>query len=516
MQIKTSLRPNPRTLTTRLPVEQKTESRIKDVVTKSAFASGGALAGVGLGVATGGVLSSLTGAGSMTSVGGVLGALAGAATAVAVSGSDQKVDTLQKVGLGWAAASVGSGVGQVVGGATLGAAAQALGYTTLATAAPFIGTATGALLGAAIPLANSDSDTAKLVKQGALVAGLGSLGLTLGTAGQAIAAASTGLENFAMAAPVIGLAAGTTLALSQFSDSPKAAAAARMAIGGPVGYALGNGMAVLANKVNTVLPSFVFSTVGGVGGALLALGSAEGQRTELEVRSAQIGMSLVTGSTGLAIGELAGDILATATGNSLHRVAVPALGAVTGGLLGAHLQGLDTDRYSGAAILGGFTLAAGAVGGAALTFLSGNPLYNQLGTAVGSVNGVLAGMEVAGVDTRKALPITFSASAGAGIGAATGEFLTHLTGNSLYSAAGPIVGLVNGAALGAELSGAVKTKGITEGLTGATAGVATGALLGASLQHLTGHGVWGLALPVLGGLAGGLGVAAVKLNKGAF
>ena len=122
------------------PEPEKTEEdslSVQDMVTKGAYATGGALGGVGMGIVTGQVMTSLTGVPIFSQVGGFAGAMAGAGTALAASKSENKAQTLKEVFFSWGLGSAGAAGGQY--------AMTAVGETLAASGA-------GAWVGATAPL----------------------------------------------------------------------------------------------------------------------------------------------------------------------------------------------------------------------------------------------------------------------------------------------------------------------------------------------------------------------------
>lgn len=505
---------------------QEPKDKFKDMVVKGAYASGGALAGVGLGVATGGLLSSLTGATSLTTVGGVLGAVGGAGTAVAVIDSEDKGKTLRQVGLGWTLASVGSGAGQFIAGPLLQQLATAAGSGAIATAAPFIGTAVGAVVGAAIPMNGEKGTVPEALQRGAVTSGLASLGLIVGTAGKAWAMMDPRVAHMGTIAPFLGAAAG---GLGGFSisrnvvsgiESENLEKAATSLGGSAFYYGIGSVAGAFAHLAGgSSAYTYAFPAMGAAAGALLGFGATGygDEKTQSEQLANHGGIALLGAGAGTMAGDVLGNILTAATGQSIYANTGFALGAAQGGLMALAANGLDTKKAVPISLLTtiGTTIGTtvGALGGAGLTALTGNNLYNQIGGVVGGINGGLGSMEAMEIDTKGAFEVGMFGSAGLAVGELAGTALTAVTGHNLYANTSGIAGLANGVVLGLDKSGLVDTKGAAETLSGAMGGVGVGALLGASLDALTGNEIWGIALPVLGAAAGGLGVLATVMSK---
>lgn len=499
---------------------EQPNDQFKDLVVKGAYASGGALAGVGLGVVTGGVLSTLTGTPALTTVGGVMGALGGAGTAFAVADSENKAETLRQVGLGWTGASIGAAAGQYIAGGMLQHVAQAAGLHSIAAAAPFVGTATGALLGAYTPMSNSSGQVPEILIKATAVSTGGAVGLFLGTAGKAWAMSNPAMAHMGTIAPALGSLTGAAIGLAASLDGENklVGKAASGLAGSAFYYGVGSVAGAIAHAAGgSSLYTHAFPAIGAIAGGLLAQDvehmfnlSDPGPAEKIASRA---GATLLGGMAGTMVGDVAGHILTGITGQDIYSNIGFAVGAANGGLMGLTAKGVDTKDAIPASIITTFGVGLGALGGAGLTYLTGNPLYNQVGGIVGGVNGALGAMEFMEIGSRKALPTALSGTVGLGLGAVAGTALSAVTGHSIYENAGAASGLVSGVLLGLDKSGAVDTKGAAETISGAVAGVGVGALLGASLNALTGQEIWGLALPALGAAAGGLGVLAATLTK---
>jgi hypothetical protein len=505
------------------PVDQELagddESRFKDLVTKGAYASGGALAGVGLGVATGGVMSNLMGTSSLMTAGGVLGAIAGAGTAVSLADSENKKETLTKVALGWGGASIGSAAGQFLGLNVLGPLATSAGMPSVATLAPFLGTATGALTGAAIPNIESSGEMLKLVRHGAGVSVLGSIGLTLGLAGKLWAIRTPGMEHMGSFGPILGAATGAAIGHSIATDNVIADRVARTSFGTSAGYGVGSVVGGIAHSIGgSSLYTLALPAAGALAGSLTAYATRSYGESEVPYgHEAGIGATVVgSAAAGTLAGDALGHLLTAATGHSLYSQ----MGFLVGGLNGAGIGSVIaapteiTRKAAGFSLLTTSGLTVGALAGSALTAATGHDVYNQFGSALGALNGAAGGLEAIGIDTKKGQPILLSGTAGIGGGALVGSALSAITGHSVYGQMGAVAGGVSGALLAVDKTGLLDTRGGAETLAGATAGTGVGALLGSSLDYLTGQQIWGVALPVLGAAAGGLSALAVSFGDG--
>lgn len=432
------------------------KDQVKNAVVKGAFATGGALAGVGLGVVTGGALAQMTGFSSLTTAGGVLGALGGAGTAYAVSGKDDKQQTLTTVALGWGGASVGAIAGQWAIGGILGALGEAAGSGIVAGTAPLVGTTAGSAVAAAIALSGEDSELAKTVQTGGAIAGLGTLGLTVGTTLRSLMVYNEVAGHAAAFAPVMGAVSGGLLGLSLNSKNP-----------GSLQYKL----------------------------------------------AAPIGL----GTVGYGLANVLGMAVTSAGGSVAYTYGLPLAGTIVGGALGLADMNPKYDKPAGtiAASTLGASLGtmAGDLGGHLLSSVCQQTFHTQMGPVMGAVGGALAGLEAAGIDTKGGAQIVGGAAGGWVAGGLAGSALSLLTGHPIYSQVGSVIGAVNGGTQVAESTGKLDTRGAGITLMGATAGVGVGAALGAAIETVTGQSFWGVALPALGGVAGGLSGLAHVLTR---
>lgn len=445
------------------PPEKTDSEKITDMIVKGAYGSGGAVAGTGLGIVTGGILANLTGTPSLTSVGGVLGAVGGAGTAVVMAGSENKMQALGQMAAGWGGAAAGAAAGQWVAGNVLGSFATAAGYEGLAAAAPFLGTAAGAIAGSIGPAAMV-APPAKLHKMAAGISFMGGIGLGVGTAAKAFVVGNSGLAHMIPGAPIIGTLAGA---------------------------AIGNYLA-----------------------------SENGDELANDLRKIGTGGALTYGA-----GAVVGGLVHTAGFHGAYSIGLPLAGALAGGLLGYSAKDSYDDELTkaqqlshkaGLGILGGAGgMLVGDLVGQGLTALTGSPIYEGVGFALGATNGVLTGLEHAEFDTKNAAEIVGSGTAGVVGGALLGYGLTALTGNNIYATAGAAVGAINGGLLVADATEVLDTKGVAATLAGTTAGVTLGALLGATLDSLAGQSVMSSVFPILGAAAGGLSSLAYVRTKAA-
>lgn len=497
------------------PPEQD-KSWLKDAVVKGAYASGGALAGVGLGVATGGVIGNLTGS-SLSTVGGVLGALGGAASAVSVSDSENVSESLTKVALAWGGASLGAGLGQVVALHTIGGLAAHAGMPILASAAPFVGTATGAIVGAALPLAEGTDKLAQGAKHGAMISALGTIGLTAGLAGRAFLAGTPELASMGYIAPFLGAASGATLGNAAIlgDESKGAVNALKMSWGTSTGYTVGTALGAVATVAGgSALYQSAFPVVGGVAGALWGYSGLTGESQlpgqKLAEKSAAV---MGTSSLGVLGGDLVGNVLSLVSGQDIYRQVGPLVGGLHGASVGLESVGLDTRNAAEVALMTSGGLSVGVLAGEMLSAATGHQLLAGLGPVVGAANGAAVGLEMKGVDTKKVQPVLGATTLGLTAGALGGALVTGVTGHSLYNQLGAAAGSISGGLLGLEHHTGLDTKGAAQGVAGTVGGTAVGALLGASLKALTGQGVWTYVLPALGAAAGGLSALALKISR---
>lgn len=368
---------------------QDTGISAQDIVTKGAYATGGALGGVGLGVVTGNLMTSLTGVPLFSSVGGIAGGLGGAATGLAVSDSQNRGRTMYRVFAGWAGSSVGSLAGQSVATAA-GQALSASGAAPwIGAVAPVVGTAVGALAGATLPLVGADGKIPTLVKNGA----------------------KTGL----------GVAAG-------------------LGIGAGIQAIVANGAPVLAPA----------ATVAPILGAV-ALGSMVLNGTSKDERFGETFASTSAVSAfGYALGMVGGGFAQLAGASQAASLATPIAGAIGGALYGysgssRELPGQKTaDKAAGVVTGAGVGTTLGDLGGMALTAVTGNDIYRNAGSVVGGLNGALIGLSASGVDSHKATPAVVGATAGTATGALIGAALENLTGQTVWGVVMPVLGAAAG------------------------------------------------------------------------
>ena len=365
----------------------------EEVVTKGAFAAGGALGGVGLGVVTGSLMNSLTGSKLSSTLGGTLGGVGGAITALAVSGNENKAQSMVRVFGGWTGSSAGALAGQFVGDFAQGL--TALGASAwIGAAGPLAGTAVGALAGASIPLAGADGKVANLVKDTALA----------------------------------GLAGGGGIALGSFAEI-----AAHQ-----VAPALG--------PVASVGPLLAGLTTGSIALAIKNEGPLA-----IDIAAVSIPTSL-----SFAAGMFGGVVASKLGASDIASMAIPAAATLTAGLNGYASLG-DNDRpgheiASKAAVLTattGFGTTIGDLAGSALTAVTGHGIYKQAGAIAGATNGALAGLSLNGVNTLKAGPSVIGATAGTATGALLGAALSRLTGQGLWGIVMPALGAAAGGLSGA-------------------------------------------------------------------
>lgn len=364
----------------------------EEIVTKGAFAAGGALGGVGLGVVTGNIMNSIANTSISTGVGGTLGGIGGAITALAISDSDKKGQSMLRVFGGWAGSSAGSLAGQyVIGG--LGQAMSAAGAAPwIGSIAPLLGTAVGGLGGAALPLQGAEGKVAELVTDSAMTGLAGTAGIGIGGIMQLMVNG---------AAPVLGPAAEVAPALGA-----------------------------------AALGSLVLAT----------------RKENNEVINAT-GATFVGAGIGYTLGMVAGGIANALGASPVAALAAPASGLIAGGLGGYTVSELPGHKFAEkAGVTAGLTglgTVVGDIGGNVLTAITGNEIYSQFGTAVGAGNGLLVGLSVGDVDTHKAAPSLFGGTAGIATGALLGTALSALTGQETWKVVMPVLGGVAGGLSGA-------------------------------------------------------------------
>lgn len=530
MKIQSTLRPqrlkNSQLTKTQKPTQKAEEEAsgisYEDAVVKGAFLSGGAVAGVGLGVVTGQVLGNLTGSSIFSGVGGVAGAMAGAGTALAMSEAENQWSVLKDVTLGWGGGTIGSAAGQLIVGEMINKAGQAAGLPGLAAAGPLIGTAAGAVVGGAAPFYGAEDGGRKLLRDGALATGATTAGLLLGTGARHLFMSNPVFQGLGGAAPVLGAAAGGALALAvadhkdQIKWANDAGAVATLgALGYGVGSLLGGVAGVGGSSLYRALP-MILTPLWGAGALDF---SFDTDKPEYRKTLGKVSGAGTMGLLGAMGGDVAGNLLTAATGQSIFRPLLPlAASTAASTLYLSTLESQHKEKFAtaGATALGvGMGSAVGGLMGAGLSAVTGNGIYNAVGGVLGGATAGLA--SYAGPGESNLLKAAGSVGTTSGMmsaGVLLGEGLTALSGNQIYATLGAGAGVATGGLMSAQGIWGVDSKGTMEASLGAVGGTAAGVALGEGLSLLTGQNIWKSTLPVLGTVAGGLsGLAFDILNR---
>ncbi len=370
------------------PEAKLADTSLADLVTKGAYAAGGALGGVGLGVATGQVMSSLTGSDIFSSMGGVMGGLGGAVTALAVSKSDNKTQSMLRVFGGWAGSSAGSLAGQYVIGNIAQNLAAAGAAPWIGALGPLLGTAVGGLYGAALPLADADTGAAAILKHSAVASLAGTAGIGLGAAVQiAVANGAPALAPLSMIAPTLGaIALGSTALDLRNAGGKPVAVLAPMSFYGGIGYAVG--MAI-GGAVDSTIGTFVAPVSGLLTGAF---GGYTKSTEDLPHKDLTEKAAIVSATTGIGtlVGELAGHGLTAVTGNSLYSQVAGMIGAANGAALGLSAAGVNTHKVTPTFFGASVGTATGALLGTALSKLTGQEIWGLVMPVLGATAGGLS------------------------------------------------------------------------------------------------------------------------------
>ncbi len=399
------------------------EDSFKKNVTTAAHTAGGALAGLTLGAVGGSVLSQLSGTDTFARFGGVVGSVGGAGAALALSLSDEKVSS-GRMFAAWTGATVGAPAGMYILQAVGGKLAAGGAAAVFGTHAALAGTLVGGLAGTGLAFTGDDSKVGKITKDAA-VTGIGaSVGMVAGGTLQAFLAnnASHLLAPIGAAAPAIGAATVGLMALNTRGNpgwswylmdpndsyskkewlenrkNPGLDRLTKTAIGGTVGYGVGSAVGAVAHAASGN-PLYLMATpaVGALVGTTGAVGSTSGDKNSV---ASKVSLSTGLGATGFLLGDAVGYGLTALTGNGAFAALGSTVGAANGAVLG--LGSEVTGKYAAPALTGAtMGLTTGTLLGAGLTALTGSGLYQHLGTALGAVAGLTAGLAVAGSDLMK-------------------------------------------------------------------------------------------------------------------
>lgn len=412
MDIKSSSRPKT-SLPTQNPSspaksdsEPKADLTFKDIVTKGAYTTGGALGGTGLGVATGLALSNVSGNPIFGQFGGIAGAVGGAAAGFVASQNGVSKENLARSVGSWVGSSMLSSAGMwAVGSATSSLAAHGASAVLGANGA-LIGAVAGGLIGAAVPFIGSEGRITNGLKDAATAAAGGTAGVVAGAGIQALAMKATNISSL----PQFGLMLGPV----------------------PMITAAAGALTLLDIKYN---PGY-------------SPDHPNLRKAKHTSWSAAVGYG-----AGALVGSAATDIIG-ASGNYL--AAAPAVGAIVGGLtcLGEYSDSPDNAYTKGAktTLLTGLGTAAGDAIGHGLSALTGYSVYRDIGAAAGAVNGLTAGLRWSGIDDKKGLPVVTGLLSGGASGALLGAGISALSGQDIWQVVMPALGSATGLLTGLALS----------------------------------------------------------------
>ncbi len=393
----------------------------KSLVAKGAYAAGGALGGTGLGVVTGLALSNLSGNPVFGQLGGVIGIAGGVAAGLAASKGDLNKEALTRSVGSWVGASAGASGGMWALGAIGGALAQNGASAVLATSGALMGAAAGGLVGAALPFIGVKGPISNTLKNTAAVVGGGVSGAMLGGTAQSLVTSMAG-DLFSKKAKEAGMEAAQYLAQNVPQLSTVLA---------PIPLMLG----VVG----------AFSTLSGT-----HTGSSKTGKALVTARDAGIGSTI-----GYGVGAAVGGVINAFGATTAYSIGTPIVGAAIGSLIA--LDGHRSDKTSVYATAAGTTaLAAVGVGvgdaiGHGLTALTGNPLYSQIGAIAGGANGLVGGLRANDVNKNGFEVVTGLVSGGAS-GALLGAGISALTGQPIWNTVMPILGAAAGTLTGLALA----------------------------------------------------------------
>jgi hypothetical protein len=376
-------------------VRKSQRATARKVLEGAAQTAGGAMAGLALGAVGGQVLTSLGGSDAFASLGGGVGAAAGAATSAALSLSDRPISKGTLLAA-WAGGSAGMAGGMFLlkhAGAWIAANG---GPANLGIHGAAVGALACGLYGASVPFKETDEGfgrNATFVGRTALLMTTGML------AGSLVQAALSG-SSAAPAAQILPTLGSLGVALNRANswvndarhlelfDNKSLNVATRTFNWTTLG--LGTGM-VLGAAAGDYLGSAIDGVGGSFLGAAMGLSLGLGLAKENDVLKTSAATTAATGA-GFVAGELVGRGLTALTGQSVFAAVGPIAGAVTAG--SAYLHGHGKEGFYLAPVAVGLTVgaSAGALLGAGLTALTGQTLYQNLGTAIGAVTGACGGV----------------------------------------------------------------------------------------------------------------------------
>ena len=156
---------------------------------------------------------------------------------------------------------------------------------------------------------------------------------------------------------------------------------------------------------------------------------------------------------GYSLGALVGGIAHNAGAYKAYEQFAPATGAVVAGLwsLAVQTKSKTLENTALAASLGAVGAFGGDLLGRGLSSVSGLPVYQALGPAVGALNGVI--LSSLNISTSRfgdnTVPTAVGLSSGATLGCLAGALVSKVTGNPIYNVVAPILGAVAGGLTGA-------------------------------------------------------------------